>query len=340
MPLQHIARVSEESLILRSRSGAPQRATLLVADPALQPLFGMRALQGDLTATLARRDAVAITTRLAQQLWGEVPPAQVLGRSLPLLDGRALVVGAVLAVPDPRSPLPMMELLAGYDSLANSRTPEQREWPFMINGRVFARLMPGTQAEQVGPWMRAAAMAHLAISQLPPGGPRARGGLLPWPALVGAALCWRGERAALAACAGAGRRAAFALLLAAINGTNLRAAELLRRQNETALRRSVGAAARPVAAVGGRGDRARAASGRCGRAAELVAGALARAMVGVWLPELPPWLLAATVGLSVGFSVLQVLLPARWRCARPRRVHCRPARLARGPGPPPAPELC
>ena len=313
VPLQHIARVSEESLILRSRSGAPQRATLLVADPALQPLFGLQALQGDLTATLARRDAVAITTRLAQQLWGDAPPAQVLGRSLPLLDGRALVVGAVLAVPDPRSPLPMMELLAGYDSLANSRTPEQREWPFMINGRVFARLMPGTQAEQVGPWMRAAAMAHPAISQLPPEWTKGREAaffrglpLLELP-FAGEAneLRWQRVQAL-------GAAAALLLLLAAINGTNLRAAELLRRQAETALRRSVGAQRRDLLllwaaeAIGP----ALLAAGAAVLLSWWLAPWLAQ-WLGVWLPELPPWpLLAATVGLSVGFSVLQVLLPA------------------------------
>lgn len=313
VPLQDVARVSEESFTLRNRAGLPQRATLLVADPALVPLFGIKALHGDVAATLQRRDAVAITERLAQQLWGDQPPAQALGRSLPLLDGRAFVVGAVLPTPDPRSPLPMLELLAGYDSQANSRTPEQQEWPFMINGRVFARLGPGVTADQVGPWMRAAALANPGISQLPPEWTRGREaaffrGLpllqLPFAGEAGE-LRWQRVQAL-------GAAAALLLLLAAINGANLRAAELLRRQAETALRRSVGARRRDLLLLW---------------LAEALGPALLAAGVavllswwlgpwlaqwlGVWLPDLPPWpLLAATVGVSVLLSVLQMLLPA------------------------------
>ena len=273
---------------------------------------------------------------------GDAPPAQVLGRSLPLLDGRALVVGAVLAVPDPRSPLPMMELLAGYDSLANSRTPEQREWPFMINGRVFARLMPGPRPNRSAPGCVPPPWPTRPSSQLPPEWTKgARHFLQGLPLLelpfAGEAneLRWQRVQAL-------GAAAALLLLLAAINGTNLRAAELLRRQAETALRRSVGAQRRDLLllwaaeAIGP----ALLATGAAVLLSWWLAPWLAQ-WLGVWLPELPPWpLLAATVGLSVGFSVLQVLLPAPLALRQARRVHCRPARPARGPGPPPAPGAC
>lgn len=117
-----------------------------------------------------------------------------------------------------------------------------RQAIYAINGRVFARLHPGTSAQQIGGWMRDAFMANPLYAQLP----------AEWKANREAAY-FRGITLAQLPFEGAGNElrwrllatvgaaSALLLLLAAFNCTNLQTANLLQRQRETALRRSLGA---------------------------------------------------------------------------------------------------
>lgn len=250
VPLEHISRVAQGGLDIKI-DGRQQASYLLMADPNIVPLLNLKALAGDLPASLARRDGIAINTDLLRKLWGNLPPAQAMGRSIEG-EGRLYTVTAVLPELDPRNPLANAGTLpsvgramamVGYDSQANTRTPEQREAIYIINGRVFARLKAGASVAQVGGWMREAFEANPLFAKLPAewkvNGRQAAffRGLpltqLPFEGNAGQ-LRWQLLGAVGAACA-------LLLLLAAFNTMNLQTASLLQRQRETALRRSLGA---------------------------------------------------------------------------------------------------
>ncbi|MCV2360806.1 ABC transporter permease [Paucibacter sp. TC2R-5] len=250
VPLEQISRVGQGGLDIKI-DGRLQAAYLVLADPDIVALLGLKSLHGDLYASLQRRDGIAINTDLLRKLWGDLPAAQAIGRQIEG-EGKLYTVTAVLPALDPRNPLanpgtmPSVGLamaIAGYDSQANTRTPAQREAIYIINGRVYARLAPGASVEQVGGWMRAAFEANPAYAKLPAewtaNGRQAAyfRGLtltqLPFEGDVGE-LRWQLLGAVGAACA-------LLLLLASFNSMNVQTASLLQRQRETALRRSLGA---------------------------------------------------------------------------------------------------
>lgn len=239
VPLQQIARTQDTSFTVRRAGGDFHSYGLLLADPELAPLMGLRSLHGDLQQTLNQPDAIAITPTLVEQLWGALPPAQALGRMLSDR-GQSFRVAAIVPDFDPRHPLSGFELIAGFESRANRSSAEDREAIFMANGRVFARLRPGAKVEAVGGWMRTAFRAHPGFAQLPRDWTQNReaaffrGMSLPQTRFEGQSERWMQVGALGAACA-------LLLLLASINALNLQAAQLLQRQRETALRQSLGA---------------------------------------------------------------------------------------------------
>jgi len=247
VPLDLIARTSHDGMDV-SVGDRLEQVFPLLADPEVVELFGLKALAGDLRATLASRDGVAVTPHLVRKLWGDLPPHEAMGRTFDVR-GTVYTVTAVIPEFDPRSPLDQgamfgrpHDLLAGFDSQANSKSEVDRRAMYMVNGRVYARLKPGVSAEQVGGWMRDAFMANPLYQDIPPdwrsgreaayfrGLPLAR---LPFEGEFNE-LTWMLATALGAACA-------LLLLLAAFNHMNLQAAGLLQRQRETALRRSLGA---------------------------------------------------------------------------------------------------
>lgn len=247
VPLDLIARTSHDGMDVTVGDRLEQ-VFPLVADPEVVPLFGLKALAGDLHATLASRDGVAVTPHLVRRLWGNVPPSEAMGRTLDVR-GTVFTVTAVIPEFDPRHPLDNSamfgrphDLLAGFDSQANSKTDADRRAMYMVNGRVYARLKPGVSAEQVGGWMREAFVANPLYQELPPDWRTGREAAY-FRGLPLTRLPFQGEfnemtwllATALAAACG------LLLLLAAFNHMNLQAASLLQRQRETALRRSLGA---------------------------------------------------------------------------------------------------
>lgn len=247
VPMDLIARTTDDGMDV-SVGDRLEQVFPLLADPDIVPLFGLKAIAGDLRATLASRDGVAVTPRLVRRLWGGLPPSEAMGKTLEV---RSLVYTVTAVIPDisPRSPLDNgamfgqpHDLIAGYDSQANSKTEADRRALYFVNGRVYARLRPGRSAEEVGGWMRDAFMASPLYQDLPPdwsagreaayfrGLPLTR---LPFEGEFNE-LTWMLATALGAACG-------LLLMLAAFNHMNLLAAGLLQRQRETALRRSLGA---------------------------------------------------------------------------------------------------
>lgn len=225
-------------------------ALLLAVDPDIVEVLHLRSLAGDLHATLSRPDTIAISTELMRKLWGNVAPADAIGRRAES-HGRWYTVTAVVPDTDPRSPLygasPLVGramAMANFDSPANDMSPADRDWIYLMTGRVFARLRPGTSVDQVSGWMRDAFVNSPRFKELPPAwsdhreAAHFRGVPLADLPFVGEGNLsrWRALAAVGAACA-------LLLVLAAFNAMSLQAAHMLQRQRETALRRSLGAAA-------------------------------------------------------------------------------------------------
>ncbi|WP_129649186.1 ABC transporter permease [Peristeroidobacter agariperforans] len=246
-PLDLISRTSANGLDI-DIEGRKQSALLLIADSDLVPLLGLTTLRGDLQSTLTRRDAIAITLDLMRKLWGDISPAEAVGRRIDARGG-VYTVTAVIPNFDPRTPLgranPMVGnawALVGFESPANPMSQQELAAIFAINGRVFARLRPDSSVDQVAGWMREAFMDNPLYAQLPAdwkAGREAayfRGITLDQLPFQGAANEQRWQLLGAIAAA-----SLLLLLMAAFNCMNLQTATLLQRQRETALRRSLGA---------------------------------------------------------------------------------------------------
>jgi len=330
VPLDLISRTAEGGMEFKLDARSTP-AYLSLADPGVVTLLGLKSLAGDLRATLAGHDTIAISAELLRKLWGELPPAQAIGRRLQS-GGQGYVVTAVIPDADPRSPIaqgvaPLVGhamVMAGFDSQANDMSDEDRQAIFLMTGRVFARLQPGVKAEQIGGWMHDAFVANPLYQALPPewrtGREAAffRGVTLKQLPFEGAGnqLRWQVMAAVGAACL-------LLLVLAAFNAMNLRAADLLQRQRETALRRSLGANASQLVALW---------------AAETLAPLLLSAAGALWLawwsaPAIANWLglppgqavadpvpARALAGLAVGVACLLPLTLAWPAWAALRRI--------------------
>ncbi|MEK8032938.1 FtsX-like permease family protein [Ideonella sp. DXS29W] len=246
-PLDLIARTSGDGMDVTVGDRLEQVFPLL-ADPEIVPLFDLKPLAGDLRATLASRDGVAVTPHLIRRLWGDMPPSEAMGKTF---DVRGVVYTVTAVVPemDPRHPLDQgamygrpHDLIAGFESQANSKSEAERRGLYMVNGRVYARLRDGARADDVGRWMREAFVASPLFQELPPDWRTGREAAY-FRGLPLAQLPFEGETAELTwMLAGAlGAACGLLLLMAAFNHMNLQAASLLQRQRETALRRSLGA---------------------------------------------------------------------------------------------------
>ena len=270
---------------------------LVLLDPHLQPLLGLRALHGDLAATLARRDAIALTPATVRKLWGDLPLAQALGRRVEL-EGRTLSVGAIVPERDPRDPLWAYEALAGFDSAANTMSEDDREALFLMNGRVFGRLLPGASAAQIGPLMRAAFLANPRYQQLPPDWRSGREAAF-FRALPLTQLPFEGElnERRWQALAAMGAACGVLLVMAVLNLLNLLSAALLQRQRETALRRSLGANSIDLLRLWG-----------TELTLVLLAGAGLAVLLAWWMAPLA----AAALGLEASYPVADPMPPELW----------------------------
>ncbi len=231
------------------------RLNIAMADADLPALFGLQPIAGDLAAAFASPEAVALTVDAAERLFGT---RQVVGRSFtislpPGPEGRwpamqaSLTVKAVLPTRNPNSTL-NFDALAGFSAPAAKAYLVRSDSWTNANGRLFARLQPGAEAEQLS------TLAMRLLSQQPaPAG-------LPADFLKGGGM-WAYQRAmpmADVGLHGAGseeRRlqlgslaaaAAGVLALAVINFINLWSVRTLQRQREIGLRKSLGAGARQL----------------------------------------------------------------------------------------------
>jgi len=230
--------------------GRSNPALLLAVDPDIVEVLNLRVLAGDLRATLSRKDTIAITEELVHRLWGTIAPAEALGRRLES-HGRWYTVTAVVPDTAPTSPLygatPLVGramAMANFDSPANELAQVDRDAVYLITGRVFARLRPGTSVKQVGGWMHDAFVDSAGYRALPPAWKTNREVAF-FRGVTIADLPFDGpaNEQRWRALAAIGAASALLLVLATLNAVSLQAAHMQQRQRETALRRGLGAAA-------------------------------------------------------------------------------------------------
>ncbi|HEY4079907.1 MAG TPA: FtsX-like permease family protein [Burkholderiaceae bacterium] len=260
-PVTAMSRVMQLDLAMRtdnSADGKPRSAKLstTLADPDIESLFGLHAIAGNLAATLASPEGLALTESSAAKLFGR---RDVLGRTLTITipsfeAGKApaqvtLTVMAVLAEPSHNGQLHRFEAMAGYVSPRAKEFIAQESGWFVGAGRLFARMKPGVTPQALGDLAQ-----HLLDQQPPPPGLPAdflKGGGKP-ATLRGMAIREWGLRGAgsadrklkMGSLLGA---AAGVLGLAMINFINLWSVRTLRRQREIGLRKSLGAGAAALA---------------------------------------------------------------------------------------------
>jgi putative ABC transport system permease protein len=290
----------------------------------------LKALHGDLRAALERHDGIAITEGVVRNLWGNLPAEQAIGRRFES-DGVFYTVAAIIPDFDPRSPVggasPMVgdsKAIVGFDTQGGERiSQEVREQIYAGNGRVFARLRPGVSVDQIGGWMRAAFVDNPHYAELP----------AEWKANGREAAFFRGitltqlkfegdDNVAIwrlfAAVAAA---SVLLLMLAAFNCMNLQTANLLQRQRETALRRSLGADGLQLLRLWGAEVLLMLLMAAAG--AVLLAWWAAPGIanwIGFWGKEyvVDPFPLRALLGLALTVLILLVLVlaPPAWRALR------------------------
>ncbi len=226
--------------------------------PGFAGMLGLRAIDGDVEAALARPDGIVLTQATAMRLFDTV---DAVGRTL-RAEGQVLRVAAVLA-PQPGPTTLPFDALAGVASaivdpaIREEMLTGRQGWP----GKVLVRLRPDGRPEAVAAALQAA-VGHLPGMQRH--GPdvlaRLAGreplevGLASLRAAyfdhaLGSNFHWRaGERANPALVGGLSAVALLILALAGANYVNLAAVRVLRRQRELAVRKVLGARARDIAA--------------------------------------------------------------------------------------------
>ncbi|WP_294329825.1 ABC transporter permease [uncultured Sphingomonas sp.] len=145
------ARLAEDEVAIR-RGAVERKETIYWADPSIADVVPRPVLRGDLAATLARPDGVAMTAEAARRWFGR---SDVLGAPLTIA-GRAMTVGAILA------DLPPGATDWTHDILASSRNAASvlhglarpADGGFRTESRTYFRLRPGISATEAARQMR------------------------------------------------------------------------------------------------------------------------------------------------------------------------------------------
>lgn len=259
--------------------------------PGFAGMMGLRAVNGDVEAALARPDGIVLTRAAALRLFDT---ADAVGRML-RAEGQVLRVAAVLEPQEGPTTLPFDALTGVASAIVEPAIREEmltgrQGWP----GKVLLRLRPGTSPESVAAALQAA-VDHLPGMQRHAPDVLARlAGRKPLELALtslrdayfdhelGSNFLWSaGQRANPALVAGLGAVALLILALAGANYVNLAAVRVLRRQRELAVRKVLGARARDIAA-------------QC--AAEAVTVTLAATVLGLLLAWLAQPAFAALAG--------------------------------------------
>ncbi len=237
-PVTQVTRVLDDELTLRAGERL-SRVKIMFTDPDIEPMFGLKALQGDLKAALQKPDAIALTPVAAERLFGRT--TDIVGQRV-RMRGQDVTVTAVVPVQAGNSQLEF-DAIANFDSPSNGLDDRAKKAWYTVSGRVFARLADGATPAQMSTLLqdmfdrspgtresppewsangrKAGFMRATSLSRLPFDGARQSTSLMLYGALTAVA--------------------AAMLTLACINYVNLSSVRTLRRQREIAIRKSLGA---------------------------------------------------------------------------------------------------
>ncbi|MET3709613.1 putative ABC transport system permease protein [Sphingomonas trueperi] len=145
------ARLAEADVAIR-RGAVERKEMIYWADPAIAEVMPRPVLRGNLAATLARPDGVALTAAAARRWFGR---EDVLGAPLTIA-GRAMTVGAIVADLPPGATDWTHDILASSRSAASILHGLARpaDGGFRIESRTYFRLRPGTSAAEAARQMR------------------------------------------------------------------------------------------------------------------------------------------------------------------------------------------
>ncbi|HEY5799351.1 MAG TPA: ABC transporter permease, partial [Burkholderiaceae bacterium] len=141
LPLQATAFIPQAGTSVRV-GDVVSAVDFVMVDPSFTKVFGVKALAGDLDATLARPDTIALTQETALRLFQDV---NVLGRTLQV-NGKTHTVTAIVADPPANTTTPYAALANVKGSIFPDEARESTEenWGSM-SGAVYLRLQPGLQ---------------------------------------------------------------------------------------------------------------------------------------------------------------------------------------------------
>lgn len=251
-------------LRLEQPGGLRETASLMVL-PGFADMLGLRALQGDLAATLESTDAIAITEAGARRLLGET---NVVGRIVTLrLDAADVLtgkvrIGAVLPTPPANTTIPY-EILHGLNlSMLPTWTKNEALTGSMgfSGGYLLVKLSPGASPDEVTAGLQALA-DDSPLAKLVPEPVKAHAGKDKFTEIRLKPLrdSYLDDEVALnvfskdvprgdpRVVTGVTVLAVLLLLLAAVNYVNLATIRVLRRQREITLRKVLGAGRRRLA---------------------------------------------------------------------------------------------
>ena len=226
---------------------AVQTIDVNVVDPAFREIFQPKVLSGDLAATLARPDALALTRETALKLFGNLA---VVGKTVGIA-GQSYEVGALLEDQPAATTLPYATLAGTRTSIWNAeyRQLVTSNWG-SSHGRVYVKLLPGADGAQALAAVRRTMLASSFYQRQDPDriaglngrdmidfrlGPLAEAYLDP---LIEEPNPVHGERKTIFGLAAVGL---LILVLAATNYVNLATVRTVRRQREIAMRKVLGA---------------------------------------------------------------------------------------------------
>lgn len=245
--------------------GGLRETRSLAALPGLAKMLGLKALQGDLEATLDSPDAIAITEAGARRLLGST---NVLGQTLKLrLDAADVLqgtvrIGAILPTPPANTTIPY-EILHGFNlTMLPAWAKEEALTGKMgfSGGYLLLKLAPGASANEVTKGLQSLA-DHSPLAALVPEPIKAHAGKDKFTEVklspLGEAYLDdqvainafskdvpRGDPRVIASVTVVG---VLLLLLAAVNYVNLATIRVLRRQREITLRKVLGISRRRLA---------------------------------------------------------------------------------------------
>jgi hypothetical protein len=230
--------------------GAQRHETeLRVVNPAFEPLFGLRAVEGDLQAALTLPDGVALTASKARAIFGS---GQALGRHL-RLRRETLQVRAVLPDPPANSTLRYEALIGSASTAWSEKERGDHATNFQRRGGIYLKLKPGADPAQLQRQLQDAVNASPLDTtwRTGPMGKKLDGRNVTDVAIVAMPDVYfdeglaagrsggdYGQRGSVFALAGI---ALLILLLAASNYVNLATVRTLRRQREIGMRKLLGA---------------------------------------------------------------------------------------------------